>query len=129
MAVETFEAGQTAAQVTARYVVAERLRSEHLSRLVERPVGFLQTFGSVATGLRDGLAFINVLFAVFTFVAWMALAQVILDEVDAVGAVDARGALAIVDVDFAMDAVKSSVVTVALVRIDSVQAQSVVKTR
>lgn len=58
----------------------------------------------------------------------MALAQVILDEVDAVGSVDARSAQAVVHVDFAVDAVESRVVAVALVRIDSVQAQSVVET-
>lgn len=59
----------------------------------------------------------------------MALAHVILDQIDAIGAVNARGAEAVVDVDFAVDALESSVVTITLVRIDAVQTKSVVQTR
>ena len=57
------------------------------------------------------------------------MAQVILDEIDAVRSVDARSARAIVHVDFAVDAVESRVEAIALVRIDSVKTDSIVETR
>ena len=57
------------------------------------------------------------------------MAQVILDEIDAVGSVDARSARAIVHVDFTVDAVESRVEAIALVRIDSVQTDSIVEAR
>ena len=105
-----------------------RFAVKDLAEFVETAIGSFQTFGSVATRLRDGLTFVDVLFAIFPFVSRETLALIIFDEIDTFRSVNARSAQTIVDVDLAMKSVKSRVVTIAFVRIDSVEAESVVET-
>lgn len=75
------------------------------------------------------IAFIDVIFAVFAIVAGEAGALVVFDEVNALGAVGARRALAVVHVDLAMVSLEARVGAVALVRVDTVHAQAVVLAR
>ena len=76
-----------------------------------------------------GVALIDVLLAVLSLVAGEALAKVVLNLIQALGAVHARSTLAVVHVDLAMVAVEARVRAVALVRVDAVQAHALVQTR
>ena len=125
LTVVAFEAGQAAANVSAGSVVGKVIAED--SVLVQGPVGAFQTRSSVLA--RLGVTFVDVHFAVLSLVTGEALAEVIFDFVDTFRAVDARSALAIVDVDLTVISFESSVRTVALVRIYAVQADTFVQTR
>lgn len=127
LAVGSLEAGETAAQVAAGGVERERLVREDGAGQVEGRVRALEARGGVLAGLR--LALVHVHLAVLALVARVAVALVVLDQVHAVGAVQAGGALAVVDVDLAVLALEAGVAAVALVRVHTVDAETVVLAR
>ena len=78
---------------------------------------------------RLGLAFGNVLFAVFAFISEVAIAIVVIDEVNASGIVDARIGFALVNVDLTMSTHKSCVIAYTLVVVNEINTFSAILTR
>ena len=110
---------------------------ENGARLVETPVGSFEALRSVEARTRGGRfreafhfrfdALVDVLLAVLAPIARVAFAEVVLDEIDALRAVEARGVETVVHVDLAMVSRETRVVAVAAVRIDAVDAEAFVE--
>lgn len=78
---------------------------------------------------RGRVAFVDVDLAILALVPWVAIALVVLDEVDALRAVEAGGRFAVVHVDLAVVALEAGVAAVAVVRVYPVDTESVVLAR
>ena len=78
---------------------------------------------------RLDLTFGNVHFAVFALISEVAIAIIVIDEVNAGGIVDARIGFALVNIDLTMSTHKSCAITFALIVVNEINTFSAILTR
>ena len=78
---------------------------------------------------RLDITFSNVHFAVFALISEVAIAIIVIDEVNAGGIVDARIGFALVNIDLTMSTHKSCAITFALIVVNEINTFSAILTR